>query len=114
MKTRNPVQYVLERTTRLLVPLIFGMLVIVVPQAYFQAIFHGVQLSQYDFLQIYGLYLTTLPESQMEHNHIRLVFRFRISFIRQRADHRDDQEAKLAHAWNGSGIGIMCGRLLYG
>jgi glucan biosynthesis protein C len=67
MKTRNPGQYVLERTTRLLVPLIFGMLVIVVPQAYFQAIFHGVQLSQYNFLQIYGLYLTTLPELQWFH-----------------------------------------------
>jgi hypothetical protein len=67
MKTRNAGQYALERTMRLLIPLVFGMLVIVVPQAYFQAIFHGEQLSQYNFLQIYGLYLKTLPELQWFH-----------------------------------------------
>jgi glucans biosynthesis protein C len=67
MRARNPGQYALERTMRLLVPLIFGMLVIVVPQAYFQAIFHGTNLSQYNFLQIYGLYLTTLPQLQWFH-----------------------------------------------
>jgi glucan biosynthesis protein C len=63
MRSRNAGQYALERTMRLLVPLIFGMLVIVVPQAYFQAIFHGEQLSQYNFLQIYGLYFTNLLKS---------------------------------------------------
>jgi len=67
MKTRNAGQYALERTMRLLVPLIFGMLVIVVPQAYYQAIFHGTSLSQYNFFQIYGLYLGTLPQLQWFH-----------------------------------------------
>jgi glucan biosynthesis protein C len=67
MRSRNAGQYALERTMRLLVPLIFGMLVIVVPQAYYQAIFHGTNLSQYNFLQIYGMYLTTLPQLQWFH-----------------------------------------------
>src|SRR5512136_1555999 len=62
LKSRNPVQYIQERTLRLLVPLIFGMLVIVVPQAYYEAVSHGYQLSQYNLFQVYGLYLQTLPE----------------------------------------------------
>ena len=45
LKSRRPGQYAQERTLRLLVPLIFGMLVIVVPQAYFEAVSHGVDLS---------------------------------------------------------------------
>ncbi len=38
LKSRRPGRFLQERTLRLLIPLIFGMFVIVVPQAYFQAI----------------------------------------------------------------------------
>ena len=62
LKTRRVGQFVQERTLRLFVPLIFGMFVIVVPQAYFEALRQGVQLGGYNFLQIYGLYLRSLLE----------------------------------------------------
>ncbi len=67
LKSRHAGQYIQERTLRLLVPLIFGMLVIVVPQAYYEAISHGAQLSQYNLLQIYGLYLQSLPDMNTFH-----------------------------------------------
>lgn len=52
---------------RLLVPFIFGMLVVVVPQAYYQAISHGVRLEGYNLFQIYVLYLQTLPDFETFH-----------------------------------------------
>ena len=62
LKVRRTGQFVQERSLRLLIPLIFGMFVIVVPQAYFEAISHGEQLGGYNFFQIYGLYLQSLLE----------------------------------------------------
>ena len=41
LKARRPGQFAQERTLRLLIPLVFGMLIIVVPQAYFEALSHG-------------------------------------------------------------------------
>jgi glucans biosynthesis protein C len=67
LKSRNIRQYIQERTLRLLVPLIFGMLVIVVPQAYFDAVSHGASLQGYNIFQIYGLYLQSLPEMNWFH-----------------------------------------------
>lgn len=67
LKSRRISQFVQERTLRLLVPLIFGMLVIVVPQAYFQALYHGVLLGGYNIFQIYWLYLQTLPDLEWFH-----------------------------------------------
>jgi glucans biosynthesis protein C len=67
LKTRNTGQYIQERTLRLLVPLIFGMLVIVVPQAYYEAVSHGEQLAGYNIFQIYGLYLQTLTDMNWFH-----------------------------------------------
>lgn len=67
LKSRRAGQFVQERTLRLLIPLIFGMFVIVVPQAYFEAISHGEELGGYNFFQIYGLYLTTLPDLNWFH-----------------------------------------------
>ncbi len=67
LKSRNPLSYTKERALRLLVPLIFGMLVIVVPQAYFEAVGHGVNLGGYNFFQIYGLYLQSLPQMNWFH-----------------------------------------------
>jgi glucans biosynthesis protein C len=67
LKSRQPGPFIRERCLRLLVPLIFGMLVIVVPQAYFQAVSHGEQLEGYNFFQIYWLYLQTLPDLEWFH-----------------------------------------------
>jgi hypothetical protein len=67
LKARRPGQYALERTLRLLIPFIFGMLIIVVPQAYFEALSHGEQLGGYNFFQIYWLYLQTLPDLNTFH-----------------------------------------------
>ena len=61
LKYRRPGQYVQERALRILVPLIFGTVVIVAPQAYFEALSHGAQFGGYSFFQIYGLFLQTLP-----------------------------------------------------
>jgi glucans biosynthesis protein C len=57
LKNRSAGQYSLERLLRLFVPLIFGMLVIVVPQAYYEALYHGTEVTGNVF-QIYYLYLT--------------------------------------------------------
>jgi glucans biosynthesis protein C len=39
----------------------------VVPQAYFEAVSHGTDLSQYNLFQIYGLYLQSLPDFNTFH-----------------------------------------------
>jgi glucan biosynthesis protein C len=62
LKSRRAGAFVRERTLRLLLPLVFGMLIIVVPQAYFEAIFKGMDLSGYNLIQIYGLYLQSLSD----------------------------------------------------
>ncbi|MBI2869211.1 MAG: acyltransferase family protein [Chloroflexi bacterium] len=67
LKSRNARQYAAERSLRLLVPLAFGMLTIVVPQAYFEALFRGYDFSGYNILQVYWLYLQTLPELNWFH-----------------------------------------------
>jgi len=67
LRSRNSGQYALERTLRLLVPFVFGMLVIVVPQAYFEAVSHGQDLGTNNLFQIYWLYLQTLPDLNTFH-----------------------------------------------
>jgi glucans biosynthesis protein C len=67
LKSRSPGQYALERTLRLLVPFVFGMLIIVVPQAYFQAVSHGIDIGTNNIFQIYWLYLQTLPDLNTFH-----------------------------------------------
>jgi len=56
------------------------MFIIVVPQAYFEAVSHGEQLGGYNFFQIYGLYLQTLPELNWFHLWF-LVYLFVFSLI---------------------------------
>ena len=80
LKSRRARQFIQERGLRLLIPLIFGMFVIVVPQAYFEAVSHGEQLAGYSFFQIYGLYLQTLPELNWFHLWF-LVYLFIFSII---------------------------------
>jgi hypothetical protein len=67
LRVRSAGQFIKERSLRLLIPLIVGMFIIVVPQEYFEAISHGVQLGGYNFWQLYGLYIQTLPELQWFH-----------------------------------------------
>jgi glucans biosynthesis protein C len=67
LKSRRANKFTRERLSRLLIPFIFGMLVIVVPQAYFQALYQGEQLSQYNIFQIYWLYLQSLPDLNTFH-----------------------------------------------
>lgn len=67
LKSRSSGQYALERTLRLFIPFIFGMLIIVVPQAYFQALYQGENLSGFNIFQIYWLYLQTLPDFNTFH-----------------------------------------------
>jgi len=61
LKSRSAGQFILERTLRLLVPLVFGILVIVVPQFYFDAVSHGERLAGLNCFQIYEMYLKTIP-----------------------------------------------------
>jgi len=67
LRSRKAGQFVQERSLRLLIPLIFGMLIIVAPQAYFGAVSHGEMTGGYNFLQIYWLYLQTLPDLNWFH-----------------------------------------------
>ena len=61
LKFRQPVQFIRERSLRLLVPLVFGMVVIVAPQVYFEVVNHGTDLGGYNFFQLYGVHLQNLP-----------------------------------------------------
>jgi glucans biosynthesis protein C len=56
LKNRSAGKYGLERVLRLLVPMVIGMLVIVVPQVYFEALSHGKVVTG-NFFQIYYRYL---------------------------------------------------------
>jgi len=66
LKVIRPWQYVQERTLRLLIPLIFGMLIIVAPQAYYEAIHHGAVING-NIFQIYIQYFNTLPDLNWYH-----------------------------------------------
>jgi glucan biosynthesis protein C len=66
LRFRNAGDFARERTLRLLVPLIFGMLVVVAPQAYFEQVSHG-QLADVGFFQFYPSYIRTLPELHWYH-----------------------------------------------
>jgi glucan biosynthesis protein C len=61
LKSRSAGQYVRERVLRLLVPFLFGVLVIIVPQAYYEVLYHG-KLSGTNLFDFYSLYILTLPE----------------------------------------------------
>ena len=96
LKSRKVMQYVQERTLRLLVPLIFGMLVIVVPQAYFQALYQGYQPAGYNVFQIYGLYLQSLPDMNWFHLWF-LVDLFLLSLV----------TVPLFYIWSGPGKSLI-------
>jgi len=66
LKSRRVRQFIQERSLRLLIPLIFGMFIIVMPQAYFEAVSHG-ELTGTSFFGYYPEYLTTLSELNWFH-----------------------------------------------
>ncbi len=72
MGFRTPRQYLWERVTRLLIPLAFGMLVVVPPQTYFQRLnegaFHGSYLDFYPHV-FNGAY----PKGNLTYNHLWFV-----------------------------------------
>ena len=61
LRSRSAWQYIWERILRLLVPFLFGMLVIVVPQAYYELLYHG-KTSFANLLDYYPLYILSLPQ----------------------------------------------------
>lgn len=65
--------YVLQRSKRLLVPLLFGMLVIVPPQVYMERIFKGVEYTSY--LDFYPTIFTTgaYPDGNFSWHHLWFV-----------------------------------------
>jgi len=80
LNVRKTGQFIRDRIFRLFVPLIIGMLVIVAPQAYFEAVSHGEDLSAYNVFQIYWLYLQTLPDLNWFHLWF-LVYLFVFSLV---------------------------------
>ncbi len=60
LRSRTGAEFARERVLRLLVPWAFGMLIVVVPQAYYEAVFHG-KLSGVNIMEAYPLYIATLP-----------------------------------------------------
>jgi hypothetical protein len=51
---------VLERTLRLLVPFLFGLLIVTAPQYYYERLYHG-SLSSANFWEFYPRYIKALP-----------------------------------------------------
>ncbi|MGA9047388.1 MAG: acyltransferase family protein [Dehalococcoidia bacterium] len=60
LKARTAGRFIGERSLRLLIPFVFGVVVIVAPQAYYELLFRG-HLSGVNFLQFYPQYLASLP-----------------------------------------------------
>jgi len=78
-KFRNAGQFTRERVLRLVVPYIFGVFVIVVPQAYFEGISHS-QLTGTSFFQFYPSYVSSIPFFHWYHLWF-LAFLFAFSII---------------------------------
>jgi len=60
LQSRSAWQYVRERVLRLLLPFLFGVLVVVAPQRYYELLYHG-KLAGAGFLECYSSYLLNLP-----------------------------------------------------
>ena len=73
LRSRSAWQYIWERILRLLVPFLFGMFVIVVPQAYYELLYHG-KLPCANLLGCYPLYLLNLPERLTHFSYYHLWF----------------------------------------
>jgi peptidoglycan/LPS O-acetylase OafA/YrhL len=60
LQSRSAWQYIRERVLRLLVPFLFGVLVVVAPQRYYELLYRG-KLSGANLLEFYSSYLLSLP-----------------------------------------------------
>ena len=80
LQSKQANQYARERILRLFIPFVFGMLIIVVPQFYFQEMSHGELPAGLNYFQIYWLYLKTLPAGQTFHLWF-LIYLFIFSII---------------------------------
>lgn len=67
------VHFIWQRTKRLLIPLLFGMLIIVPPQVYFERIYKGIKYSSYlDFYP--SIFSTTVyPEGNLSWHHLWFI-----------------------------------------
>ncbi|ACR12615.1 conserved hypothetical protein [Teredinibacter turnerae T7901] len=57
LQRKKPSRFFIQQPTRLIVPLIFGMLVVVVPQVYIEAVHIGLIERGYSYLSFWGAYL---------------------------------------------------------
>ena len=73
LQSRSAGQYVRERVLRLLVPFLFGVLVIIVPQAYYELLYRG-KLPRTHLLDGYSLYILNLPERFIHFSFYHLWF----------------------------------------
>jgi glucans biosynthesis protein C len=73
LKSRSAELYVRERVLRLLVPFLFGVLVIIVPQAYYEALYHG-KLPCSNLMNCYFLYVLELPQRFLDFSFYHLWF----------------------------------------
>lgn len=73
LQSRNAGQYIGERVRRLLVPFLFGLLVIIVPQSYYELLYRG-KLPCTGLWSCYSLYLLNLPERLFSFSFYHLWF----------------------------------------
>ena len=73
LKRRTGWQYIKERHNRLLIPVIFGMFVIVPPQIYFERIFNGQSFSSYFDFYPSVLQLIPYPNGNFSWHHLWFV-----------------------------------------
>ena len=73
LQSRSAWQYLRERILRLLVPFLFGMFVIVVPQAYYELLYHGKSPSA-NLFDYYPAYILSLPERFTHFSYYHLWF----------------------------------------
>lgn len=69
----TPSQYLKQRTKRLFIPLLFGMLLVIPPQVYFERIFSG--LSYASYFEFYPSIFTTgaYPEGNLSWHHLWFI-----------------------------------------
>jgi len=73
LKSRGAGKYLHERVLRLLVPFFFGVLIIIVPQAYYELLFRN-KLPCTNLLDCYFLYIVTLPQRFADFSFYHLWF----------------------------------------
>ncbi len=73
LKSRSAAKYIHERVLRLLVPFLFGVLVIIVPQSYYELLFRN-KLPCTNIFDCYYLYILNLPQRFVDFSFYHLWF----------------------------------------